>query len=69
MWNETKNFIYLKFQTIKHHHKLKLKKSIGSLNMSNIEELGCFLNSMKETLPFDDEKDFRKKSPKAKSLE
>lgn len=37
--------------------------------MSNIEELGCFLNSMKETLPFDDEKDFRKKSPKAKSLE
>ena len=68
MWNETKNFIYLKFQTIKHPHKLKLKKSIGNLNMSNIEELGCFLNSIKETLPFDDEKDFRKKIAESKEF-
>jgi len=37
--------------------------------MNELNNLTCFLNSIKETLPFDDENDFTKKLKKVKSSE
>lgn len=37
--------------------------------MNKISNLAHFLNSMKETLPFKDQKDFEKKSKRIRSLE
>ena len=47
---------------------MKLINCKKVINMSQINELAYFLNSIKETLPFDDEKDFRKKIEKSKEF-
>lgn len=50
-----------RLQRTKQHHNVKLINIKSVIYMSKLNELAYFLNSMKETLPFNDEKDFSEK--------